>query len=785
MTTARYARVKELFQAVVKMDPSEWDTYLERECGKDSALRGQVQELLRHHRDETVLDLPGVEPRPRTRFTFPRGKGDSGSEYRLGVRRHRLVSMAILVLTLSLFGLGVRQLLVITERYEQSLHNALQEIVGLNAELLERWAISKERKLSWVKAHELRAEVDALVAAHREGGDSVSGKKSEQGAKLRQVVAALAPDGAGTQYLLVSMDGQVLAASKQREFLVGGRYSPRGAELIEETREGPAILPPFRLDDLIRVWPADVPVPEVVGYADRLYPVEQSMTELDREAAVASAMMIICEPISDRFWEGAAARVDAIDADVYAFNDRGVMISRSRYEDTAEVAALLGGLKGSALNLTLRDPGQLLTKGSVPGLEEQGRWPLTEIVRRARASAESEGPFSGVELDGYRSYRGLDSIGAWEWIDSLDIGVVVEAERKLALTHVRSTERIAALLLLMLLLLALAALYSSLAAERLFSKAEAGMELGQYRLLREIGEGGLGRVFLARHSRLRRLAAVKLIKHELLNEETVLRFEREVQLTCELSHPNTLVVYDYGRSESGTFYYAMEYLPGVTLAELIKAEAPLPVGRAIYILRQLLSSLAEAHGIGMVHRDVKPLNVMINHMGGEYDLVKVLDFGLAKEAHGDDLDLTSDGMVSGTPLYIAPERFLGEGELDPRSDLYSVGTIAYQLLTGQVPFDAPTRMELLLKVQNLAAPRVSEIEGVQVPSVLDELIQAAMAKLPEDRPSSAAEMASLLEELQRDYPWSQAEAKACWASREASGAGGKEAGDPRTPRPRG
>lgn len=769
MSATNYGRVKQVFQSAVKLDPADWDAHLDRECAGDVELRAQVAELLRHHREGTVLDLPQDTP-PRTRFEFPDPNGEPGeptegsSETRRGVRRHRLISIVILVLTLALFGLGVRELFVITERYQQSLRNAMSQIVGLHAELLERWAASKERKLAWVKAPELRAQVDELMAAFAEHGDVKGPELVDAGEGLRSVIAALAPEGSQTEYLLFTPDGEVLATSSSLEYLLGERHSPRGAELYEELREGPQVLPPFRLRDLVRGWPEGAPDKGVVGYADRLLAADQSLTELDAPGVESSGMMLVCEPLSDKFWKGKRASVDTTAADIYAFDDRGVMISASRYEQEPEVRALLAGADGTTLNLSLRDPGGPILAAQSPSAELLGSRPLTRIVRLALAPRESGVASSGVELEGYRSFRGRISVGAWAWIDSLDIGVVLEADREQALSHVRSTQGIAVLLLVLLFLLALAALYSSLAAERLSSKVEAGMELGQYKLLRKIGEGGLGRVFLAQHARLRRLAAVKLIKHELLNEETVLRFEREVQLTCELSHPNTLIVYDYGRSESGTFYYAMEYLPGITLADLIQRAAPMPFGRAIYLLRQLLGSLAEAHGIGLVHRDVKPLNVMVNHMGGEFDLVKVLDFGLAKEVHGDDLELTAEGMVSGTPLYIAPERFDPSGELDARSDLYAVGTIAYQMVTGRAPFDAPTRMELLLMVQHRPAPRASEIEGLEVPAALDDLIHGAMAKAPAHRPKSAAYMASVLEELQREYPWSQAQAAACWES---------------------
>jgi serine/threonine-protein kinase len=211
------------------------------------------------------------------------------------------------------------------------------------------------------------------------------------------------------------------------------------------------------------------------------------------------------------------------------------------------------------------------------------------------------------------------------------------------------------------------------------------LRLGQYTLEEKLGEGGMGVVYRARHALLRRPTAVKLLKGDRLGEASLRRFEREVQLTASLSHPNTVSVYDFGRTPEGVVYYAMEYLEGLSLEQLVAEAGAQPPGRVVHVLRQVLGALAEAHGVGLVHRDVKPGNVILCERGGLSDVAKVVDFGLVKDLDAADA-LSHEGMLVGTPLYLAPEA-IRSPNADPRSDLYSLGAVAYVLLTGNHVFD--------------------------------------------------------------------------------------------------
>jgi serine/threonine-protein kinase len=320
-------------------------------------------------------------------------------------------------------------------------------------------------------------------------------------------------------------------------------------------------------------------------------------------------------------------------------------------------------------------------------------------------------------------------------------------------------------LLGLLLLSAALILGSTVAIQFLRRRVEQVRQLGQYTLERRIGAGGMGEVYLARHAMLKRLTAVKFIRAGRVSEASLAHFEREVQSSARLTHPNTIEIYDYGRAEEGIFYYVMEYLPGLTLAHLMELEGAIPPARAIYILRQLCASLAEAHARGFVHRDVKPLNVILTERGGRFDFVKVLDFGLVREisvAEADDPGSVHE--VAGTPPYIAPERLKDPACMDTRSDLFSVGVIAFNLVTGKQPFEGDTTSEIAWHCTHTPAPRPSEVTEQALPPALDQLICECLAIDPGQRPSSADAIIVRLDEIQVDGRWDQHAAVSWWAA---------------------
>ena len=276
--------------------------------------------------------------------------------------------------------------------------------------------------------------------------------------------------------------------------------------------------------------------------------------------------------------------------------------------------------------------------------------------------------------------------------------------------------------------------------------------LGSYQLERLLGKGGMGEVWLAHHAMLARPAAVKLVRPELLgasngrgDSRVLERFEREARTTASMRSPHTIQVWDYGVAADGTFYYVMELLSGFTAESLVSRFGPLPAERAVFLLRQMCHSLAEAHEAGLIHRDIKPANVYVCRYGRDADFVKVLDFGLVKGVMSDDsgdVALTAENAICGTPLFMAPEQALGPDHGDARSDLYSIGCVAYWLLTGGVVFEGATAVEVLVHhARTQPAPPSSRTE-LPIPRALDELVLATLEKDPARRPESAAALAA-------------------------------------------
>jgi serine/threonine-protein kinase len=286
--------------------------------------------------------------------------------------------------------------------------------------------------------------------------------------------------------------------------------------------------------------------------------------------------------------------------------------------------------------------------------------------------------------------------------------------------------------------------------------------LGQYALERKLGEGAMGVVYEAKHGMLKRPTAIKLLRPEITDPDALNRFRREVQLTAKLTHPNTVTIYDYGRTPDGMFYYAMELLNGATLTQVVNASGAQPVERVVRILRDAALALNEAHEVGLIHRDVKPSNIMLSRQGGVPDVTKVLDFGLVKNlGQVDDLDRTNTMSIKGTPHYLSPEAIQEPQGIDARTDLYALGAIGYYLLAGRHVFEGKTIMEVCLNHLHTEPTPFAGVGVTDVPPGLEKIIFACLEKKQEDRPSSGQALADALDELDVAQ-WTRMEAEAWW-----------------------
>lgn len=369
---------------------------------------------------------------------------------------------------------------------------------------------------------------------------------------------------------------------------------------------------------------------------------------------------------------------------------------------------------------------------SSPGLADHGQDPASDLLRVRMDFADRQWSLSFSRAPQYRS-QGEEA----EW-GILFTGIMLSALFALALSAARIILH-------------------------LRRQVRAAQRLGQYTLVRKLGEGGMGMVWEARHSLLRRPTAIKLLRPEQVGAEAIARFEREVQLTSQLTHPNTVAIYDYGRTADGVFYYVMEYLDGLDLQRLVSFDGsrPQPPARVVHILKQVASALVEAHGRGLVHRDVKPANIMLCERGGLHDVAKVVDFGLVKRAAQQDANLSMNQVIRGTPMFLAPEAIADPEHVDGRSDLYACGAVAYFLLTGQPVFDGASLVEICSHHMFTQPQSPSERLGHALPPRLEQLVLRCLAKRPDERFESAAALFAALRECGTPV-WTDAEAKQAW-----------------------
>jgi serine/threonine protein kinase len=317
--------------------------------------------------------------------------------------------------------------------------------------------------------------------------------------------------------------------------------------------------------------------------------------------------------------------------------------------------------------------------------------------------------------------------------------------------------------LIMMTVGAASSLYGTHVINTLRVEAFKARQMGQYHLKERLGAGGMGEVYLAEHRLLKRPCAIKVIRPgSQADPAAIERFEREVRTTAKLSHWNTVNIFDYGRTDDGTFFYVMEYLRGLSLSELVQRHGPLPPSRAIHLLRQTCRALHEAHTSGLVHRDVKPANVFAARLGGVCDVAKLLDFGLVRHtADNQDLQLSQDGTFSGSPLYMAPEQGRAAHEPDARSDIYSLGATAYYMLTGRPPFEGRNVVQVLLAHAHNPIVPPSRIRP-DIPTDLEQVILRCLSKQPDERFADALTLEEALARCHDSARWTDAEAARWW-----------------------
>ena len=671
---------------------------------------------------------------------------------------------------------------------EQELRSDLRATLAANVTALEIW-MENQKRMAASLAEEPRFRAAALQllerAAAGETNRTVMGELSRQLISSEKLQERLRTLGYGMAQV-VSTNLTVVADTGR------GRGRPGGA-VLEESQ--PKFHELFASGEPVLITPFKVKPPEPPrfggregfrrppptnsfmagsnpsGPPGRSGPPRGDMTVMqvaapvkDSAGVTRGALALVLNPDAE-FTRILSVARSGESGETIAFDAEGLLISKSRFDNELKQLKLLKDdpAATSALTLTLHDPGGDLTQGFVPATN--ATWPLIEMVQHALAGG------AGVQSESFRDYRGVEVVGAWQWLPKYGFGVGAKIDAREAYQSLRVVRGVFLILFLLLVVASLVVLvfsYQHLIWRRRVTEAELkARQLGQYKILEKIGQGGMGVVYRAHHALLRRETALKLLPPDRTDELSVARFEQEVRLTCRLTHPNTIQVYDYGHTPDGIFYYAMEYLDGLNLHQLVARYGAQPEERVIFILRQICDSLAEAHALGLIHRDIKPGNVFLCDRGGLPDSVKVLDFGLVKHfgAKPDETVLVEsfrDGDMVGTPNFIAPETLRDPNQCEARSDLYAVGALGYFLLTAREVFDCTSVADLCQKHLHETPQSPSHRLGKAIDEQLEALLLRCLAKAPADRPQSAREMGDVLAALSLADRWSSSRRMEWW-----------------------
>ncbi|MFK8112376.1 MAG: serine/threonine protein kinase [Rubripirellula sp.] len=651
----------------------------------------------------------------------------------------------LLLLTAIFVGFLVRRSL------QDLTRDSLRAMLSANVSALELWLKESTTDLS-----NRMTEPNVESAARMLLNNGASGQANDTTLTTKEAHERLAralDQAPGLCWAL--LDSQGVVVTSDHEDLIGEELSLSSDAILSLTAGRSTVSRPFRS-------PIAITDSGPMSRADCA--VMCSASPVMDGARWIGSLTLLMDPL-DRFTDLLSVARTGGTGETYAFDREGRMISQSRFEHHLRAAGLLDSdiEITSPLNISIRDPGVNLTAGESTSTPREQQ-PLTLMADQATRGA------TGQNTHGYNDYRGVPVVGAWTWMPAYGIGIATEMDVTEAYRPLRLLQNsfvgllsIAAFSGVGLFLLAY---FLRRINQRLNVANRKARKLGQYELGEIIGRGGMGAVYCGRHQLLKRDVAVKVLEGEGVNEQSVTRFEREVQMTCQLRHPNTIDIYDFGHTEDGTFFYVMEFINGITLQELVENDGRQPPGRVIHLLLQICGSLSEAHQLGMIHRDIKPSNILLAADAGIYDSIKVLDFGLVKEIDAQDttqgIELTQSDGITGTPMYMSPESVRDAATATHQSDLYSVGAVGFTLLTGKPPFEGDSSVEVCLMQLNEMPVRPSERIGAPLPEDLQNVLMSCLRKEPEDRPMTINDFEEALKQCRDASSWKSADALRWW-----------------------
>lgn len=768
MTASLHQRAKEIFAEVYDLPPEECERRLSDYASQSPELIREVRSLLAYRTESSqVIGEPQI-PKIRTRSTLSTTfQSRSGLWFNCLLRSLTValpVILAGLLLAYWIYGKVQSTLKIdLAERLSEQVDQRLSQLVDWeNAQI--------ERAGAWCQ-QTVAMEGMAELLAYLEGSSPEDATPTSASLDLESMRDRLRAS-------LSRVAGEAV------DFSVWNRR-------MESVLDSGMGVPAERLDSLVNPALGQTLVPALRGQSRMCMagssglgwdsggqsqppPLQSIVMPLrGSEGEVVGVMMLRAASIQRRLNQMIAEWNQPTGfTETYLVSQQGALITPSRYGEILPQLELpkarLASLESRPENprsaaeresaapvaILVRDPGVNLLEDRRSPLQPVA-WPPTFMALQVTSGN------SGLNVDGYRNYVGADVVGAWRWIPHLNIGLAIEEHFDDAFALADWNWR--AMGLLTALFAFCTAGVAFLSSMRLVKGGWRDLsDAGPYQVQELLGQGGMGRVYLAEHALLCRQSAVKVLSGPEIDASAINRFEREVQLASQLTHPNTIAIYDFGRNQEGLFYYAMEYINGAHLGQLIEYAGPIHPGRCIYILSQLCRALSEAHHAGVVHRDIKPQNVMVCNRGGEPDFVKLFDYGLVKAfAPGVTPTASQTKIVVGTPRFMAPERLTSPWLADPRVDIYSIGALAYYLLTAKLP--------PLFTMSGEASTEHPGNETLDLPTGLvefGELLGICLSSEPGNRPSSMKSLLDSLEELSERFPWSRQDSAVWWAKHE-------------------
>ena len=655
-------------------------------------------------------------------------------------RLHLTLTLAIVSSTIVLLGIGTWTYSAVEESLRGMRATELDSMLDAQTKTLEVWIDDQKLTIKRLARNpEVRAHVIALANLATRSGSTPDHYCAAPARRplVDQLDDAFAGSGA-VIFNVVDRSERIIASKFPSYCGLKINAELFARELVPVFNGDTVFTRPYGDDDRLDNPSSDLPLTRPAIWIE---------TPVFDDAGNVIAALGVGRYAHEQFAAILAAARGGETSEVYAFDRGGRMLSESRFVGSPVMGGDFPSDDDTTSELVLRPPGT-------------PRDTVTRLVESARAGADA-GDTEGMIIDPYPGYYGAEVVGAWRWLPARDFGLAVEMSAAEAYAPLDVLRFVFGVVFGALVVAVIAALLAWFWAAKL--RSETKRRVGAYILGDRIGEGGSANIYLASHDLLKRPTAVKLLKPTRATDEMVARFQREAQLASQLTHPNTVEIFDYGLAPDGTFYYAMEYLEGKTIGHLVDHGGAMPVARAIHLLRQVSAALAEAHGKGLVHRDISVSNIMVCRYGGEYDFVKILDFGLVKNVSAPHTrTITRTMRIIGTPLYMAPERLRDPADVDNRADIYAVGAVAFFMLTGRDLFDAKDELSLTSLVLNEVPPRASNVATQEIPVVLDDLVALCLAKRREDRPASITDVIDVLDALAHDLPWTQREAHAAW-----------------------